>query len=228
MFVKLILQSVPMDTINIVVVDDHQIVRDGIKAMFLASKTIRVIGEAAAYDGLMQVLSHYVPHVIILDITLPGKSGVEIASEIKSKTPDIKILILSASTDEETIIEAIQAGADGFLPKDTSKEEFVEAITLIHQGEQYFGAKLSKIIYSSYVHHVKSGNPKEGDTSLSEREISTLKLLSDGLTSKEIADRLNISHRTVETHKTNILKKLNLSNNAELIKYAIRQGIAKL
>lgn len=209
-----------------IVVDDHQIVRDGIKAMFIVSKTIKVIGEAADGNELILLLSKLTPDIIILDINLPGKSGVEITKEIKENNPQIKILILSANTDEDSIIGAIKAGANGFLPKDTSKDEFVSAINLVFKNEDYFGEKLSKIIYKSYVQHVKtksiSGN------SLSEREIEIIKLLADGLSSKEIADKLFISSRTVETHKNNIISKLNLKNNVELVKYAIKHGIVKL
>jgi DNA-binding NarL/FixJ family response regulator len=215
-----------MNDIKLIIVDDHQIVRDGIKAMFLVSKGIKIIGEAADYDSLMRLLTKQTPDIIILDISLPGKSGVEITHELKKKNEEIKILILSANTDEESIIEAIKAGANGFLPKDTSKEEFISAINLVFNNEDYFGEKLSKIIYKSYVQHVKT--KPEHNTCLSEREIEIVKLLADGLSSKEIADILFISPRTVETHKNNIISKLNLKNNVELVKYAIKHGIVKL
>jgi len=218
-----------MSIIKLVIVDDHQIVRDGIKAMFLTDKTVKVIDEAGDYDSLMQVLAKQKPDILILDISLPGKSGVEITRELKEKDKEIKILMLSANTDEENIIAAVQAGANGFLPKDTSKEEFLEAVAVVNNNEEYFGAKLSKIIFNSYTSYVKS--KKDNDKTqinLSERETATLKLLADGYSSKEIGEKLFISPRTVETHKANILTKLNLRNNADLIKYAIKQGIVKL
>ena len=217
-----------MKKIKIIIVDDHQIVRDGIKAMFLTNNEVEVIGEAGDYDELMQLLKTSNPDVIILDITLPGKSGVEITKELKNDNPETKILILSSNTDEENIVGAIQAGANGFLPKDTSKEEFVEAVNLVNATEEYFGANLSKIIYKSYMHHVKSKSDDSSACSLSRREIEIVQMLSDGLSSKEIGCKLFISPRTVESHKANILDKLNLKNNAEIIKYAIKQGIVKL
>ncbi len=215
-----------MNVIKLIIVDDHQIVRDGIKAMFIVSKDIKVIGEAADYDSLMRILANQTPDIIILDISLPGKSGVEITHELKKTNEEIKILILSANTDEDSIIGAIKAGANGFLPKDTSKEEFITAINLVYNNEDYFGEKLSKIIYKSYVQHVKTKSIS--DNCLSEREIEIIKLLADGLSSKEIANKLFISSRTVETHKNNIISKLNLKNNVELVKYAIKNGIVKL
>ncbi len=218
-----------MSAIKVVVVDDHQIVRDGIKALFLTEYKINVTGEAADYEGLMKVLEKHIPDVIVLDISLPGKSGVEIAEILKKDYPDIKILMLSSKTEEENIINSIHAGANGFLPKDTSKEEFIEAITLINNNEDYFGEKLSRIIYSSYIKHLKTKDEKATpENTLSEREIETLKLLSDGLSSKEIASKLCISPRTVESHKANILSKLNLKTSADLIKYAIKNGIVEL
>ncbi len=214
--------------IEIVIVDDHQIVRDGIKAMFFDCDRIKVTGEAAGYDELMQLLRQDVPDVVVLDISLPGKSGVEIACELRQKHEKVGILMLSANTDEENIIESIRAGANGFLPKDTSREELTEAISLVNRGEEYFGANLSKIIYKSYTHHVKAAREDTGPPCLSDREKETLKCLADGLCSKEIADKLNISTRTVEFHKAKILEKLDLRNTADLVKYAIKQGIVKL
>jgi DNA-binding NarL/FixJ family response regulator len=217
-----------MSAINVVIVDDHQIVRDGIKAMLMLSKSIKVIGEAADNDGLVQILEKNIPDIIILDITLPGKSGIEITNELVKKELPLKILILSANTDEENIIGAIKAGASGFLPKDTPKDEFIEAINLVYNGEGYFGEKLSKIIYKSYIQHVKTKKDSEPELCLSDREIEIIKQLAEGLSVKEIADKLFISPRTVESHKNNILGKLNLKNNIELVKFAIKQGIVKL
>lgn len=217
-----------MNVIKIVLVDDHQIVRDGIKAMLLTNKEIKVVAEADDYKSLMKILKEQTPDVLILDISMPGKSGVEITRELKEKDEDIKILMLSASTDEEHIVDAIQAGANGFLPKDTSKEEFVEAVKTVYNNEEYFGAKLSKIIFNSYTHHVKSKSSKETALFLTDRETDTLKLFADGYSSKEIAEKLFISPRTVESHKANILKKLKMKSSVDLIKYAIRQGIVRL
>lgn len=217
-----------MDTIKVVIVDDHQIVRDGLKAMLILSKNVKVIGEASNYESLLKVLEKDAPEILILDISMPGKSGIEITRELTESHPSIKILILSANSNEEFIIEAIKAGAKGFLPKDTPRDEFFEAINLIHANEGYFGEKLSKIIYKSYIQHVKSGSNSQLENSLSEREIEIIKVLADGLSSKEIAETLFISPRTVESHKANILEKLNLKNNIELVKYAIKHGIVNL
>ncbi len=216
-----------METIKIIIVDDHQIIRDGIEAMLLSEDKIKIIGTAHDYNALIKIPDYQNVDLIILDISLPDKSGIEIAREFSEKFENIKILMLSANTTEKNIIESIKAGANGFLHKDTSSDEFIEAIKSICNGEEYFGEKLSKIIYKSYISHVKY-KPKPTQVKLSEREIEVIKLLSDGLSSKEIANKLFISPRTVESHKSNILSKLNLNNNIEIVKFAIKEGVVKL
>jgi len=217
-----------MELIKVILVDDHKIVRDGIKAMTFLEKSIKIIGEASDYDSLTELLEKQLPDLIILDITLPGKTGTEIAEILKEKFPTIKILMLSANNDEDSIIEAIQAGAEGFLSKDTSREELLLAINSVCSGEGYFGEKLSKIIYKSYITYVKKNPENNTDANLSDREIEIIKLLSEGLCGKEIAEKLYISPRTVETHRANILAKLHLKNNIDLVKYAIKNNIVKL
>jgi DNA-binding NarL/FixJ family response regulator len=217
-----------MDVITIIIIDDHQIVREGIEAMLLTNKQIKIIGQASDYLELLSLLKKQNPDILLLDIALPGKSGIKITSELKENNEKIKILMLSGNTDEKNIIDSIKAGADGFLPKDTSKDELIEAIVLVNNGEKYFGANLSKVIYESYVHIVKTKNNENTATKLSERETEIIKLLSKGSSSKEIAEKLFISPRTVESHKANILSKLNLKTNADLIIYAIKNEIVKI
>ncbi len=213
--------------IKIIIVDDHQIIRDGIEAMLLSEDKIEVIGTAHDYNALIKIPDYQKADLLILDIALPDKSGIEIARKFTEKHKNIKILMLSANTDEEIIIESIKSGAKGFLHKDTSTEEFTEAIYSVCNGDEYFGEKLSKLIYKSYISHVKN-KPKPSQIKLSDREIEVIKLLSDGQSSKEIANKLFISPRTVESHKANILEKLELKNNIEIVKFAIKEGIVKL
>ncbi len=217
-----------MKKIKIVIVDDHQIIRDGIESMFIAEDGIEILGTAEDYKSLTRIPHLEQCDVLILDITLPGKNGIEIAQEFSENYKHTKILILSANDDEDSILKSIKAGANGFLHKNTSSEEFFEAINTLYKGEEYFGEKLSKIIYRSYISHVKKKTDSNHQENLTEREIEVIKLLSDGLSSKEIANELFISPRTVESHKSNILTKLHLKNNIEIVKHAIKEGIVKL
>jgi len=213
--------------INIFIVEDHIIVRDGLRALLLGVKDIKIIGEAASGKVFFEKLTKVHPDIVILDIGLPDISGIEIAQRLELKHPEIKIIILTANTDENSIVQAVKSGVSGFLSKDTPKDEFIEAIRYVYNGEQYFGDAISKIVYKGYIKTIKGKQPKD-KKSLTYREIEVVKLISEGLSYKEIAEKLFISARTVETHRNNILEKLNLKNNIELVKYAINHKLVNL
>lgn len=217
-----------MTQIKIVTIDDHKVVRDGIRAMLIGNKEIKVIADTDNENQLMDIMNKELPNVLLVDIALVGLSGIELTKKLTAKFPTVKILILTANNQEKTIIEAIQAGAHGFLHKDTSKHELITAIKLVNSGEGYFGENLSKIIQNSYIKKLKEKNNNEPEIVLSEREIEIIRLIGEGISYKEIADKLNISPRTVETHKSNMLTKLNLNNTIELVKFAIKEGIIVL
>ncbi len=211
---------------KIIVVDDHKIIRDGIKAMLIGNKDFSIVADVASGKELFNVINNLSPDLVILDIGMPDMDGVEITARLTQKHPLIKVLILSANTSEEYIISAIKAGAKGFLSKESSREEFIKALNSVSRDEAYYGESISKIIYNSYISIV--GGNKNSENELTEREKEVLKAFSEGLSFKEIADKLSISPRTVESHKTNILQKLELKNIVEMVKYAIKEGIVKL
>jgi len=219
-----------MEKCKIIIIDDHQIVRDGIKTMLLGNPQIDVVGLGGNEEDLMTLLQEHSPHLIIMDLSLPGKSGIELTEYITINHPDIKVLILTTSSDEESIIASIEAGADGFLNKDTSLNELLSAIEQICNGEGYFSENITGIIYKSYINRIKRDKNYSPETqkNLTDREIDIIKVFSEGLTYKEIAARLNISVKTIETHKANILKKLELNNIIELVKYAIKNKIIRI
>jgi DNA-binding NarL/FixJ family response regulator len=216
-----------MEKIKVFIVDDHKIVRKGIFAMLLDSENIKIIGEAGNGEELFNKIEKTIPDVILLDISLPGMSGIEISNILKEKYPQIKILIVSMNTDEKNILSALRSGIKGFLPKDTSKEELKEAVVSINAGKEYFGTEISQIIYKNYIENL---NPraKQNSFELSEREKEVLKYISDGLSYKEIGQKMFISPRTVETHRNNMLSKLQLKTNIDLVKYAVKNGIINL
>ncbi len=214
-----------MQKIKILLVDDHKIVRDGLKAMLFGNQHIEVTGEAASGKHLMDLLAKTNTDVIILDIGLPDVSGIDLIPQIIITNPETKILILSANCSEETITSAIKAGAHGFLHKDSSQDEFISAIVALHEGDGYFSENISKLIYKSYIKKIKEQNQEP--KTLSERELEIIRLFSDGLSFKEIGEKLFISPRTVESHKNNILEKLELRNTIELVRYAFKSGIIR-
>lgn len=217
-----------METIKVILVDDHTVVRNGIKALINGMEGIEVIDEAGNEKELQTSLKLKTPDILILDISLPGKSGIDLSREINEKYPKIKILILSMYTNEEFIFNAIKAGARGYLPKNTSKMELNNAINEIQKGNEYFSEPISNIILKSYIKKAKNEESQEKETglqSLSEREMQVLQLFAEGKSNKEISDGLCISVRTVESHKHHIMHKLNLKSIVDLIKFAIKNKI---
>ncbi len=219
-----------MATIRIFLVDDHQLVRDGIKALLMSSQDISILGEASTGKECFEKIANEQPDILILDISLPDTTGIEITRRVSDQYPEIKILILSMYTHEDFIFNAVKAGARGYLPKNTSREELLEAIHAIYEGEEFFSDSIARVLLKSYVRKAKEdvGGSTVGPVSLTSREIEILKLFAEGFINKEISAKLDISIRTVETHKNHIMKKLELKTTVELIKYAIRNKIVEI
>jgi len=218
-----------MNKIKIILVDDHEIVRDGIKSLLLNNENIEIISEASNSGELYKSLESSVPDLIIMDISLPGKSGIEITKELSEESPELKVLILSMFTEEEFIFNAIKAGAKGYLPKNSKQEDLIKAINIIQNGEEFFSPLISEVVMKSYIKKIRSKkNINPNQNNLSARELEVLKLIAEGITNKEISEKLFISIRTVETHKTHILQKLNLKSTVDLVKYAIKNEIIRL
>jgi DNA-binding NarL/FixJ family response regulator len=216
-----------MGEIKIILVDDHQIVRDGIKSLLANSVNIEIIDEAENAYELFDLLKKKKPNIILMDISLPSMSGIEIAKILSSDYPRIKILMLSMYTSEDFIFNALKAGVSGYLPKNITREELVLAINEVYKGREYFSKSISDTILKSYINNAKlnSRNSNEGLESLTLREKEILRYVAEGFNNSDIVERLNISIRTVETHKTNIMKKLKLHNIVELVKFAIKNKI---
>lgn len=219
-----------MEKIKIILVDDHQIVRDGIKSLLAGAKEIDIIGEASEGNELLNLLKTKKPDVLVMDISMPGMSGIELTKAVKEQFPKIEVLILSMYTQEDFVLNAVSAGAKGYLPKNTTRNELINAIVALYEGKQYFNEAISSILLSSYVNTVqKKTNTEETETpTLSAREIEILKLYVEGASNQEIADKLFISIRTVESHKNHMMQKLNIKSIVELVKYAIRNKIVEI
>ncbi len=218
-----------MEKIKVIIVDDHQLVRDGIKALLQDQIDIEIVGEANNGDELFLAIADVHPHIVLMDISLPGKSGIELTKELSKSHPDIFILILSMYTHEDFVLNALKAGARGYLPKNTTRKELLNAIHTIISGEEYFNEQISKLIMKSVVKSAKAEQNREvGKDDLTKREIEIIKLFAEGLSNQDIADKLFISVRTVESHKNHIMQKLGLKNNIDLIKYCIRNGILEV
>ncbi|MCF8297782.1 MAG: response regulator transcription factor [Saprospiraceae bacterium] len=219
-----------MDKIEVILIDDHHIVRDGIKILLMNIKDIEVVGEASNGDELFELLKTKDPDVLILDIMMPGMSGIEITEKIKNDYPGIKVIILSANTDDESVFDSLKAGAHGYLPKNARREELLEAVYMVAAGNEFLSDSISHTVLRSFITRARTGNRQEKDkeATLTKRELEIVELFAEGLSYKEIADRLFISVRTVESHKNNIMEKLELKSIVDLVKYAIKHKIIEL
>ena len=219
-----------MSKIRIFLVDDHQLVRDGIKALLVSAENLAVLGEASSGRECFEKIASEPPDILILDISLPDTNGIEITKRITAEYPATRVLILSMYTNEDFIFNAIKAGARGYLPKNTSRDELLNAIQAIYEGDEFFADSISRIMLKSYVRKAKEEDVATlgAPVPLTTREIEILKLFAEGFINKEISDQLDISIRTVETHKNHIMKKLELKSTVELIKYAIRNKIVEI
>lgn len=215
-----------MKEIKVILVDDHRLVRDGIKSLLQNDLSINIIGEASGYSELILILEHEQPDIIIMDISLPDISGVEILKILSIKHPNIKVLMLSMHLSEDFITGSIKAGAKGYIPKNTSKKELLAAIREISSGKEFFSDEVSRIMLKSYLKSIKSSEPGEKleTASLTRREVEILKLCAMGASNREIAEKLFISVRTVESHKNHIMTKFDLKSNLELLKFALKNN----
>ena len=212
-----------MEKIKTIIVDDHPLVRMGIKMELTSTDNICVVGEASSGLELLKLLESTTPDIVLLDILMPEMSGIEAAKILKEKHSDIKILIISAESTEETITALIGLGVEGFISKNAKPNEIAKAITSIINGDNYYGDGFSNLLYK-----INNAKLDENTIELTSRENEIVQLLCDGLSAKEIAARLFITHRTVELHKENIFKKLGFRNSIELVKYAIKNKIVEI
>ncbi|MEI6089500.1 MAG: response regulator transcription factor [bacterium] len=213
------------EKIKIVLVDDHEVVRDGIKAILESDNEISVIATADSYESLKPILLTQKPDILILDISLPEISGIEIAKIITRAYPEIKVIMLSMYLSEDFIFNSIKAGAKSYLPKNSSKNELLKTIHEVNRSNDYFPDEVSAIILKGYLKKIKT---EEKTVDLTKRENELLSLFAKGLTNKEISDQLFISIRTVETHKNHIMNKLDIKSSYDLLKYALKHNIIEI
>lgn len=213
--------------IKLILVEDHLIVRDGIKSLLSGVERFEVVGEAESGVHFFALLKTIVPDVVLLDINLPGMSGIEITKKLKAEHPQIGVLILSMYNTEDYIFNAIRAGAKSYLPKTTNRQELEAAVNAVYRGEEYFSQAISNVILRSFIQQAQTENDKK-DSQLTTRETEILRLFAEGMSNQEIAEKLFISVRTVESHKNHIMQKLELKSTVDLIKFAIKNKIIEI
>ncbi|HET60525.1 MAG TPA: response regulator transcription factor [Chloroflexi bacterium] len=213
-------------TIRILIVDDHAVVRKGLSAILETEQAFEVVGEAANGNQAVWKARSLQPDVILMDLVMPEKDGIAAIKEIKKDDPQAKILVITSFSEDEKVFPAIKAGALGYLLKDSSPDELMQAIQEIYQGK----ASLHPTIARKLIMELKQDEPKSqpSEQVLTAREVDVLNLIAHGLSNQEIANQLMVSETTVRFHVSNILSKLHLANRTQAVLYALKEGYAKL
>lgn len=212
--------------IRILIVDDHAVVRSGLKALLDGKNGMSVVGDAADGDEGIRLARELTPDVVLMDLSMPhGKDGLTATAELKKQLPDTAVLILTMHDDEEYLFRAIHAGASGYILKSAPYEELVQAILSVARGDAYLYPTATRRLINEYMERVKKGEGASAYDTLSEREKEILTWIAKGYSNKEIAEHLLISVKTVETHKSNLMEKLGLKTRPDLVKYALKKGL---
>lgn len=214
--------------IKIVIADDHQIIREGMSALIMCIPEFLVLSTASDGEELLRNLDINLPDVILMDIQMPGKSGIEISEILKIKFPQIRVIIFSGNITEAEILPCLNAGVKGIISKNSGIDEIKSAVFSVMNNNEYFGESVTALILKTFIDKNKYDNGNTKQKSLSEREVEIIRLFAEGLSYKEIADNLSISVRTVEAHKNNIMKKMEFKTLIDLVKYAIKNKFVEI
>ncbi len=215
-----------MPKTSIVLVEDHQVVREGLRAILEAQPDFVVVHETGDGREVPDVVDRLRPNVLLLDMVLPGLNGLEIMQRVRQRTPNTRVLVLSMHANESYVLEALRNGAAGYVLKTASSRELILAVLAVVAGKHYLSPPLSDRVIAAYAERTQSATDLYETLTTREREV--LHLAAEGRKNTEIADRLGVSIRTVETHRANLMRKLNLQTHTDLVRYALRRGLLTL
>jgi two-component system response regulator NreC len=213
--------------IRILLADDHTLLRNGISALLADEQDMTVVGEASDGREAVHLAGQLKPDVILMDIAMPLLNGLEATRQIKREHPQVNVLVLTMYDNEEYFREMLEAGASGYIIKRAAATELVSAIRAVYHGEAVLSPTITRLVLEDYLNH-DLHHPKDDPNALSSREREVLQLIAEGKTSREIAELLNLSVKTVQSHRTNLMQKLDLHDRGDLIKYAIQKKIIEL
>jgi two-component system response regulator NreC len=216
------------EIIRVVIIDDHQLFRDGLKSIFSTEEDIELVGEAADATVGLEIVRKTLPDVLLLDISVPGVSGLEICRQIAMSHPEIRIIILTMHKNDAYVKSAFSTGAMGYVLKHSAVDELTTAIRSVKSGKKYISSELTEGILHEYVTKTEEDTKANLVSELTERENEIVRLIVQGWNTNKIADALHISPATVKTHRAQIMRKLGIHKNIELVKYAVKKGIIEL
>jgi two-component system response regulator NreC len=211
--------------IRIVLADDHAVMRRGLRLVLEQEKDFEVVGEASDGREAVALAEALRPEITVLDITMPNLNGIEAARQISAKQIGVSIIVLSMHADESFVLRALKAGARGYLLKESAESDLINAVRLVTDGKSFFSPTVSRLLVQDYVRQLQDKDVEDSYELLTPRERELLQLIAEGKSNKDCANMLNLSLYTVETHRSNILNKLNLHGVPELILYAVRKGV---
>ena len=214
-----------MGKIRIMLAEDHVLVREGTKEMLDREEDMEVVAEAGDGEEAVRLVAEHDPDIVIMDIALPKLNGIEATRQIKEISPGTAVLVLSAYDDDEYVFALLEAGAAGYLLKDVSTDALVEAIRAVQAGESMLHPAIARKVVNRFSRYVEGGQAEAPFEELTEREVEVLQLAGKGITNREIADSLSISHRTVQAHLSHIFNKLGVGSRTEAVVYALRKGL---
>jgi DNA-binding NarL/FixJ family response regulator len=213
--------------LQILITDDHRLIREGLRSL-LESEGFEVKGEAEDGRSAVRLANKLKPDAVIIDISMPVLNGIEATRQIRQESPGVKVVVLSMRSDSQAVLAAFAAGASGYLLKDAAFEEIVAALNVVVKGQVYLSPSIAHVVVRNSIDHWLPGSAVRSHRKISSRETEILQLVAEGRSCKEIASALYVSVKTIETHRKQIMDKLNLQSIAELTKYAIREGVTSL
>jgi two-component system response regulator NreC len=216
-----------MAKIRLLLVDDHAVVRGGLRMLLENEDDMEIVGEASSGSQALQMTGELSPDVVIMDITLPDMSGIEVTKRLKQSHPQVDVVALTIHEDQQYFFEMLQVGASAYVPKRAAPDDLITAIRTVYRGEVYIFPSLTKLLVGDFLSRAEEETEKAAIQGLTLREQEVLALLADGKTNEEIAGALKISHHTVARHREHLMGKLGLHSRSELVKYAIRKGLIK-
>lgn len=214
-----------MAKIRVLLADDHAIVREGVKMILIKEPDIEVVGEASDGQEALDLVDRLKPGVVVMDISMPGMSGIEATQHVRERYPGVNVLALTMHEDESYVFKLLRAGASGYVLKRAAAQDLVQAVRAAAKGEAFLYPSVARKVVEDYLKRVETGEDRERYDGLTEREKEILTVIAQGLSNQQIAQKLYISTKTVQTHRAHILEKLGLHDRTELVRYAIRKGL---